>query len=193
MISKANVACILDAVKLANFDCGVTSVNEFLSTTALLEEQQHRFSTTIFFDTKNGNIIGYYTLIVSTVEIRNAYDFASFAAMGQTMSAVSDVQVSLPAVEIAWFAVDQKFQSQDYGHRMMADLFTTIFKLRYDLGIGIIGVTVAALPNAQEFYSSFGFQYLHADYDQIMAFPKTYPLFIHISKISDIVLANLYE
>jgi len=70
---------------------------------------------------------------------------------------------------------------------LLKSLFQDILIARDQLNIGVSGVQVSALPGAVEFYQHFGFKYLHMNYDRVAVFPETYPLFIAMRDIRDVI------
>ncbi|WP_203640911.1 hypothetical protein [Levilactobacillus andaensis] len=48
-------------------------------------------------------------------------------------------------------------------------------------------INIRKLPSAVEFYQHFEFKYLHMNYDRVAVFPETYPLFIGMRDIREIV------
>lgn len=61
--------------------------------------------------------------------------------------------------------------------------------MRHLFNLGLIGIVVGSLPDALEFYTRYNFRYLHYDYDdkQTMMIPDTYPLFVDIDSIVEIM------
>lgn len=188
MIRKANISNIVNSEMLSSFDCGEGSVNSFLSKEALEYNRKNLFPTTIFYSVEDKRIVGFYALTSSIVEVKSSYDVNKFENLGAEVEDVESLSVlSYPATELAWFGVDRKYQNQKYGSSILLDAFRSVVGVKSLLNVGTVGIEVDSLPGAIEFYQRFGFSYLHVDYDNSMAMPDAYPMFVAMEDIESII------
>lgn len=186
MIRKSNISGLTDTHLLNEFDCGNRPVNNYLKTKALEDESNNTRSTTVYYDEKQ--LVSYYTTSTSIIEVKTAYDRKIFNGL-RSLPEDNNQSIILPAVEISWFGVAKNYQAKHIGASMILDIFRTVIKMRHVFNIGLIGIVVSSLPDALEFYTHYNFRYLHYNYDdeQAMMIPETYPLFVDIDSIVEIV------
>jgi len=186
LIHKINIAKIPDLEMLLKFDCGEDSVNNFLKDDALDKNRKNLFPTTVFYSSEDSRIVGYYSLTSSIVEVKSAYDVSAFKELGAYDEDSTSI-LSYPATEIAWLGVDRSYQAQSFGASILLDAFRAVLGIKYLFNIGTVGIEVDTLPGAVEFYQRYGFSYLHMDYDNVMAMPETYPMFVAMDDLEAIV------
>lgn len=91
------------------FDCGEPTVNDWLRTRALQNQDKH-LSTTRVLLTGNDDIAGFYTLATGQVDFG---DLPPELSRGLPRRA-------LPVAILAWLGVDQRFRGQGLGDRLLA-------------------------------------------------------------------------
>ncbi len=186
MIRKSNISGLTDDHLLNEFDCGNNLVNNYLKTKALEDESNNIRSTTVYYD--ETQLVSYYTISTSIIEVKTPYDRRMFNEL-RSLPEDNNQSIVLPAVEISWFGVAKKYQDMHVGASMILDIFKNVIKMRHLFNLGLIGIVVGSLPDALEFYTRYNFRYLHYDYDdkQAMMIPDTYPLFVDIDSIVEIM------
>jgi hypothetical protein len=70
--------------------------------------------------------------------------------------------------------------------RDIMSLFKELLTTRYVAGIGFTDIVVESLPGAIEFYETYGFEYLHGDYDSNGQTLSAYPMFLDLKKMEEI-------
>lgn len=183
-MKKSNISGLTDEKFIKKFDCGNDLLNNYLYDESIHDESNNTHSTTVFYN--DDKIIGYYTVSASIIVMETGYDRTNFNKEHQ-LPEDNNQRINLPAIELSWFAVDREFQGNYVGTAMMRQLFSDIIQVRHIFNIGLIGVCVASLPNAVEFYNRFNFEYLHYDYDNTPLYPPTYPLYLSLQKISEMM------
>lgn len=182
---KTNIRKLPGSGVLKCFSSGESIVDDFLRQDAMTHEKHDVFSTTLFFTENRKRIVGFYSLAASIIEVKNPYDASLLGSLDMDNGDISIIP--FPAIELTWLGVDKQFQGKRHGAMLLKSLFQDILVVRDQLNIGISGVQVSALPGAVEFYQHFGFKYLHMNYDRVAVFPETYPLFIGMRDIREIV------
>lgn len=91
------------------FDCGEAAVNDWLQARALQNQEKH-LSATKVLQAADDTIAGFYTLATGQVDFG---DLPVDVAKGLPRRA-------LPVAVLAWLGVDQKFQGQGLGDRLLA-------------------------------------------------------------------------
>jgi len=184
---RTHISKISSQESLVKFDCGEPTVNRFLRERAAWADQLGQTSTTVLEAKDKRVIVGFYALSASIVEVQSAYDAQIFRNLLDDSSWLSQAVIPYPAIEITWLGVERSLQNQKNGTKLILDIFEQVLIARFKLNIGIIGIQVAALPGALEFYQQLGFEYLHADYDTVPAILETYPMFVKIEVVIEIM------
>ena len=91
------------------FRSGQEAVDAWLKRSALHSQKKHISSTKMLLDDKD-QVVGYYTLAASQVDFS---DLPSDVAK-------SLPQRKLPVAVVAWLGVDERFQRQGIGRRLLA-------------------------------------------------------------------------
>ncbi len=91
------------------FDCGEAAVNEWLRARALQNQEKHLSTTKVLLSGEN-EIAGFYTLATGQVDFG---DLPAELARGLPRR-------SLPVAIVAWLGMDQRFQGQGLGDRLLA-------------------------------------------------------------------------
>ena len=150
-----------DEHMLSGFDCGNGSINEFLKTNSIGSD---RDVTYIFLDEENNTVIG----------------FCSLCCSGITINAETRIDgkftTIMPAVEIDFFAVDERYRSIKYDEKstryetLSAALFAMMLKHIETISNEYVGAThicLYAVPKAVHFYERLNFKkfepYMHRD------------------------------
>lgn len=129
----------------AGFDCGVETVNRCLRQTARQDADRDLALTFLLLTEESREIIGFYTLLMSTV--------ACAIIPGRALPA----QHSAPVVLLAQFGVGARHQGRGHGKRL---LYHALYQaLRAAAHVGCLAVVVDAVDDrAREFYLARGFQ-----------------------------------
>ncbi len=127
---------------LADFDCGVASLNVWLQRRAAANQLSGASRT--FVVCENGRVVGYYALSSSAV--------ASAAATGRLRRNMPD---PVPVVVLGRLAVARSHQGQGLGRALFQDVARRVIHAAE--AIGIRGMVVHALSDeAKSFYLSLG-------------------------------------
>jgi predicted N-acetyltransferase YhbS len=135
--------------ELANrkhFDCGEPSLNNYLMTT--MRKHDEKSISKSYLCTKDNEIVGYYTLLPSVIDLSNvAPEFAKKNKYPEH---------SLPVILLARLAVSIQYQKQGYADLMMAEII--LKSAVATKSIGGVGLAVDALHQpASDFYQKYGF------------------------------------
>ena len=127
------------------FDCGVSSLNTYLSEQALADQRADKSQTQVAV--KGGRVVAYYSLAAGGVEVLEATERL---AKGQGRQAI-------PVVLLARLAVDMTEQGHGLGEQMLREALA-----RSAAAADIIGARAllvhAVNESAKDFYSRYGFE-----------------------------------
>jgi len=144
---------------LSLFDCGTSSLNDWLRRYALLNQQNDSVQTYVAH--RSNRVVGYYSLVAGSVNQKEAP-----ARVSKGLS-----RHPIGVVLVARLAVDQKEQGQGLGHALLKNAL-----LRIEGAADIIGaraVLVHAIDyKARRFYEQFGFTPSPIDPLQLMLLLK---------------------
>jgi predicted N-acetyltransferase YhbS len=128
---------------LIKFDCGETSLNEWLRTQALQNSASGASRT--FVTTEENRVVGYYALAAASVERRNA--------PGRIRRNQPEM---LPVILLARLAVDQTHQGRRVGSHLLRD--AVLRTVRIADNAGVRALLVHALDQrAGDFYQHYDF------------------------------------
>ncbi len=128
---------------LASFDCGVTSLNEWLKNRALKNERSGASRT--FVLSVQREVIGYYCLATGAVD----HDAAPNALR-------RNMPDPIPVLVLGRLAVDRRYQNRRLGRALLRDAVLRAFQIAESVGVTAI-VVHAISEDARRFYLSCGF------------------------------------
>jgi predicted N-acetyltransferase YhbS len=133
------------------FDCGVTTLNDFIRTKARKEMDAGTSACFVLVpELDSGCIAGYYTLSAATVLSTQLP-----AAVTRKLPRYRE----LPATLLGRLARDVRFKGQHLGDRLMADALGRAVKAAGEVG-SIAVLTDPKDDHARAFYSGYGFEQL---------------------------------
>jgi predicted N-acetyltransferase YhbS len=134
----------------AEFDCGVESINRFLRETARQQGERDLSLTQVLVETAGSPIIvGFYTMLMGEV----ASDIIPLKRI--------PAETMVPAILLAQFGVDKRFQGKRLGERL---LYEALWQgLQAANQVGSTFVLNAVDEKARGFYLRFGFEELRDD------------------------------
>ena len=128
-----------------SFDCGKSSLNNFLKQYARQADEHNTARTFVAFDQENKKIAGYVSLANTSLEKQ--------AAAGLLKTTVNPS----PALLIGRLAVDINYRGQRLGEKLLVFAFEKALAINEMSGIQAIVVdTIDA--EAEAFYDKYGFQ-----------------------------------
>ena len=126
------------------FDCGIKALNNYLCMMANQQSGRDNTRTFVLEDRKTENIIGYYTLTMSPVDL------------GALPEKLQKKHKNVHAGGlIARLAVDKRYAGQGYGEWLLIDALKKMLLASDTVAFPI--VIVDAKAGAVEFYKKFGF------------------------------------
>lgn len=141
---KYSVKLLDESVYLNDFDCGDDDLNDYLKNDALKNQKSWLSVTRLMYSGEQ--LIGFYTVVPDTLH-RGRIELSD---------KIADYPYQkYPAIKLARFAVDKKYQHQGFGKELMGDFFETARDAVWIEGGRFI--TVDAKSGAVGFYSSYGF------------------------------------
>jgi len=144
---------------LSSFDCGNTSLNEWLRKFAWTNQQSDSAKTYVAMD--GDRVVGYYALTVGSV---HKHESPQRIAKGLANHPIG-------IVLLARLAVDRDQQGRGLGKALLFDALTRIEEAA-DI-VGVRAVLVHAIDErAQQFYLHFGFEESTVDPHQLMLLLK---------------------
>lgn len=133
------------------FDCGVESVDRYLQQTSRQQGEKDLALTFVLLEREDSTeIIGYYTLLMSTVSC------AVVPAKG--LPAHQDA----PVVLLAQFGVDRRHQGHGHGKRLLYHALLQAREAARHVGCLAVVLDAVDVP-AREFYIARGFRELTDD------------------------------
>lgn len=134
--------------KRDEFDCGESSLNEFLKNYARQNDSKGLGKTFVAVFAGENQVCGFYTLSSGSVSFEN------FNA--------NLPRYPIPTVHLGRLAVDKTAQGNNLGGLLLFDAFRRSIKIADELGIYAIEVK-ALNENAKKFYLKYGFTELKDD------------------------------
>ena len=128
---------------LIKFDCGETSLNEWLRTQALQNSASGASRT--FVTTEENRVVGYYALAAASVERRNA--------PGRIRRNQPEM---VPVILLARLAVDQTHQGRRVGSHLLRDAILRTVRIADNAGVRALLVH-ALDQRARDFYQHYDF------------------------------------
>ncbi|WP_296889026.1 GNAT family N-acetyltransferase [uncultured Methanobrevibacter sp.] len=129
---------------LSYFHCGLDDMDDFLKDDAL-KQQEDNLNTTYLLIYKN-KIIGFFSLLADRISIKDIpedynckYEY-------------------FPAIKIGRLAIDQNYQNNGLGTRILDNICSEIKDL--SLKIGVKFITIDAYCKVKEFYYKNAFQHI---------------------------------
>lgn len=148
------------------FRSGVTSVDAWLAAKSLQHQEKHLSATKVLLD-RDDTIAGYYTLAMGQV------DFGELPAHITRQLP----RRALPVAFLAWLGVDQKFQGQGLGGRLLAQSLHDFFEAGKTFAF--IAVLIDCVnDSAKSFYQQWDFEELPG---------QPYRLFLSIQRLKAIM------
>ena len=129
---------------LTDFDCGVSSLNDWLKRQALKNELSGASRT--FVSCKDQQVIGYYALAAGSVNRREA--------PGKIKRKMPE---PIPVMILGRLAIDIQWQNKRIGQGLLKDAVLRTIKAAKHAGIRAL-VIHALSDNARNFYIQHGFQ-----------------------------------
>lgn len=132
-------SALIDEQELRRFNCGNQNINDFLVYQARQFDIDNRAAT--FLLLKKRELLGFYTLVVGELEVKNIEE---------------QCLIQRPYVNLAYFAIDEKYHHKGYGKVMMGEVFQSVAVISFYAGVEII--YLEAIDDSVRFYESLGFK-----------------------------------
>jgi GNAT superfamily N-acetyltransferase len=136
--------------KRGQFSCGEPSLDEWLRTRA--SPATRSGSARVYVRAPGSEVIGYYTLSMSSIEPSNNPDELPLGPRG----------VPAPAALIGRLAADARYQGTGLGQDLLVDAIRRVIVASRAVGATIIRVD-ALNDSAQSFYTHHGFRPIRVD------------------------------
>lgn len=128
-----------------DFQCGESTLDHWLRNRALKNEENGATRTFVLCAEKSKQVIGYYSLSTGAIQRESAP-----GAFRRNMPE------PIPVVLLARLAVDQRYQHQRWGGKLLRE--AVIRTMLIAESVGVRGLVVHALTDdAKAFYQRFGF------------------------------------
>jgi predicted N-acetyltransferase YhbS len=127
------------------FDCGVASLNDYLTRRALADRRADKSQTLVIV--RDERVCGYFALAAASIEPADA---TARAARGQGAQPI-------PAILLARLAVDVRCQGHGIGGALLVEALARSAAAADLIGARVVLVN-AASPEAKQFYLKFGFE-----------------------------------
>ncbi len=154
-------------IRFDSFDCGIDELNEYLKKYARQNDRKNIGKTVVCLN--DNEVIGYITVCTASISKNDV----------PPVKNVYLPKYPVPAIRIARFAVDLKYQNQGIGRRLLWHTFQAILAISEEVGCKLI--VVDSKDNAIGFYKHFGF---------IPLLDNEQSLFIFIETIRDALSDN---
>ena len=130
---------------LAEFDCGESSLNEWLKRRALVNHQNGASRTFVVAD-RGSHVYGFYAVAAGAVSHQ--------AAIGGVRRNMPD---PIPVMVLARLAVDRRAQGIKLGAALLQDAVSRAVTISHNAGVRALLVH-AIDERAKQFYEHYGFQ-----------------------------------
>ncbi len=137
----------------ATFSCGKDALDQYLQERARKEMDQKVAAVQILYDSEEDRIAGYYTLSGVAVER---------ADLPPEITHRLARYQEYPATLIGRLAVDQEYQDQKIGGKLLLDALKRALAVSHEIASFAV-ITDAKDEEAQSFYEHYGFQTLSTD------------------------------
>jgi len=141
-ISKPSVLDVNNL--LESFDCGNTTLNEWLIKKSLKNQNNGASRTFVILDGQT--VIGYYALASGSIE--------RLLAPGNISRNMPE---PIPVAILARLAIDKKHQKQNLGAALLKDAMLRTLSVAQNIGIKAL-IIHAISESAKSFYLRYGFQ-----------------------------------
>jgi len=131
--------------RLDEFDCGVPSLNTWLTNQAARARVSGTAKTYVWIGTRTDRVFAYYAI---TPHLVSRHEVSGGMAGGVSV---------IPAYLLARLALDQSLQGQGLGGELLHDALTRIIEAS-DIASGRLVVVDAIDDQAVSFYRKYGFQ-----------------------------------
>lgn len=149
------------------FSCGISLLDEYLKKQASQDKRKNIAVTYVLNNKLNHEIIGYYTLSSTSIQIAN---------LPITITKKLPHYPLIPATLIGRLAIDLNYQSQGYGEILLIDALQRIYQT--SLHVASFAVVVDAINKpAKDFYLKYGFK-------EIM--PHSSKLYLPVKTLKDL-------
>lgn len=135
------------------FNCGETSLDDWLNRNALTDHRLGKSKTHVWTD-PGGMVIGYYTLLQTTVR-----EDDSQGGLFKRLRPKSFRGGELPGILIGKLALDSSLRGQGLGLDLLADAYVAAYE-----AVQLVGGVLLVIepgnnePKLRSLYSEFGFQ-----------------------------------
>lgn len=137
--------CLLNGTyDIAAFDCGNTTLSEWLIKRAIKNQQSNASRTFVVCD--DNKVVGYYALASGSVE-----------RTGAPKTVARNMPDPIPVMVLGRLAVDLSQQGQQLGAALLKDALLRVLAVSHQVGIRAVLVH-AISANAKQFYLSYGFR-----------------------------------
>lgn len=162
--SKLSIELVEKKHKRADFDCGHTLLNDYLSRYAR-QNQESDFGKTYVAVGSNREVYGYYTFCTTGLEVDHNKILDEFRKiLGR------HYPNQLPAALIGRLAVDKKVKGNGLGGRLLIHALKQAYEISKTMGLW--GVVVNAKDdNARKFYVKHKFIQLHSNNRYFLVLP----------------------
>lgn len=148
---------ISNNICLDNFDCKVSSINNFLKKESYYKHILKESRTQLVLDRQN-NVIAFYTIMFEEIFIEDDYDI-----------------IKIPVLEIEYLAVDRKYHNNNIGTDLLMKIIAELEK-QSEI-IGGCGILIKALVDKEDWYSKRGFININIyNYNDIYTVPMYWNL-----------------
>jgi len=127
----------------ASFDCGVPSLNDWLTLQAGQQERRGNTRTFLAVESDSNEIVGYYASLAANVEL-------------PVLEGTSHRGYLQPAIRLARLAVSSHAQGKGIGSLLMRHFFVRALEVADRVGVELI-VVDAVDEGARDFYDRQGF------------------------------------
>jgi GNAT superfamily N-acetyltransferase len=154
----------------SSFNSGNEQLDLFFHRYAGQNQFRHHIGTT-YIAIENETILGFATLTVGHIEIEHLP-----ARLKRKLP-----DYPLPILRLARLAVDRNAQGKGIGEHLMRTVFSIAIELRAKLGC--VGVVVDAKPEAENYYTRYGFVELEVLQGALEERPAPKAMFLPLSAI----------
>ncbi len=140
-----------------NFDCGITSLNNYLVKIASQDLKRKVATVFVLVDKSSNQVKAYYTLSAFTIQIEE---------LSISVPKKLPRYPRLPATLLGRLAVDKRYQNQHLGRLMLVDALKKAYQNTSQ--IASIAVVVEAIDNnGVQFYQKYGFMSFRTNPNQL--------------------------
>ena len=155
-----------DDIKLSSFNCVPKNIekyknsvsdyeliNDFLKTKALSYSEKNIMQTFLLISEKEKRVIVFFSLNAGSQRIFKKFRLKKKKQKFDVPTLNRNTE--LPTIDMVWMGIDNEYQHNGYGQKLMEQIFFVIGNISNVIGVSLFAV--CAIKDSQSYFTKFGF------------------------------------